>query len=654
MAEDDQKRPVRPPTPGTHAPRLHTFDDDSSYGESSGLVAWFRRHPMVVVLLLALIAAPVLYRVFRASPVPQPPEERREEASPLVPTTVGGPKFEAGLTPLPGPSLSGPVASSQPLTVRAMGEGSLPLSDRWVTFRVVEGSGTLDADSVRTDEAGLARTTLQLPEHPERLLVIASMGDPELSDARFEVVARAGLPTRALITGGDGQSAPVGELLPQRLGLRVTDQAGNPVPEVAVTFQVVSGGGLVAPSRTRTDSLGLASAVWRLGRTPGDQLVAAVAPDANARLNFTATAEGDTTAVATPTTGAPGEEPDAPVEGGAVSVVPRSFAVGGSFVCAVPGGSLGCRGADDRGQRAGGSSTRFAAVAAGVSHACGLTFTGEASCWGANESGQLGDGSRTDRAVPVSVRTDLLFSSLVAGAAHTCGLAAGGRALCWGSNLNGQLGDGTREDRSAPGAVGVSERFVSLAAGWNHTCGLIASGAAYCWGLNDRGQLGDGSQLDRLVPIHVAGTFESLVAGSAHTCGIRAGKVLCWGSNAFGQLGDGSTQDRSRPVEVQSLPGTPSMLAAGAVSTCALLTDGTAWCWGQNLHGQVGDGTNENRPTPSAVAGDLNFSSISAGGALACAFTEGGAQYCWGLNQSGQLGDGTRVSRSVPTRVRGG
>jgi alpha-tubulin suppressor-like RCC1 family protein len=651
MAEDGPGRPVRPPTPGTHAPRLHTFDDEPS-SESASRLGWIRRHPMVVVILIALIAIPFLYRAFRTAPSPESPEERLPEPPAMVPTTVGGPEYQQGLTPLPGPNLSGPVGSSQPLTVRAMGAGGLPIADRWVTFRVVEGSGTLDGDSVRTDEAGLARTTLLMPDHPERLLVVASLGDPELSDARFEVLARPGLPTRVMITGGDGQSAPVGELLPQRLGVRVTDQGGNPVPDVTVTFQVVSGEGLVAPSRTRTDSLGLASAVWRLGRTPGDQLVAAVAPDANARLNFTATAQGDTTKVATPTTGGEGQVAGQPVERGAVSVVPRSFAVGGSFVCAIPGGSLTCRGADDRGQRAGGSSTRFAAVAAGVSHACGLTLTGEASCWGGNESGQLGDGSRTDRAVPVSVRTDLLFSQLVAGASHTCGLSSGGRVLCWGSNLNGQLGDGSRDDRSAPGVVAVSERFVSLAAGWNHTCGLIASGAAYCWGLNDHGQLGDGSELDRLVPIHVAGTFESLVAGSAHTCGIRAGKVFCWGSNAFGQLGDGSTLDRSSPVEAQGLPGTPSQLAAGAVSTCALLTDGTAYCWGQNLHGQLGDGSTTNRATASPVAGGLNFSSVFAGGALTCAFTGEGGQYCWGLNQSGQLGDGTRDSRSVPTRVR--
>jgi alpha-tubulin suppressor-like RCC1 family protein len=83
------------------------------------------------------------------------------------------------------------------------------------------------------------------------------------------------------------------------------------------------------------------------------------------------------------------------------------------------------------------------------------------------------------------------------------------------------------------------------------------------------------------------------------------------------------------------------------------MADGSVDCWGQNVHGELGDGTRQSRPTPVPVAGDLSFRSIYAGGALTCGFADDGGQYCWGLNQSGQLGDGTRESRSVPTRVGG-
>jgi alpha-tubulin suppressor-like RCC1 family protein len=217
--------------------------------------------------------------------------------------------------------------------------------------------------------------------------------------------------------------------------------------------------------------------------------------------------------------------------------------------------------------------------------------------------------------------------------------------------VSGQLGDGSRNDQRGPRAVGGGLSFSTLVAGWNHTCGLTSSGNAFCWGLNSQGQLGDGSTLDRLVPTLVRGSVRSLVAGSAHTCGTSNGTVLCWGWNAYGQLGDGSTEDKAQPGQVQGLPGRATELAAGAVHTCALVEGGDAFCWGQNVSGQLGDGTNENRARPVPVVGEHRFVDLDAGGALTCATTADGARYCWGLNSSGQLGDGSRVSRTTPTRA---
>jgi len=146
---------------------------------------------------------------------------------------------------------------------------------------------------------------------------------------------------------------------------------------------------------------------------------------------------------------------------------------------------------------------------------------------------------------------------------------------------------------------------------------------------------------------------ETLVTGSAHTCGISERRVLCWGANNFGQLGNGTTEDRPLPVEVQGLPSAPVALTAGAVHTCALVVGGRAYCWGQNLHGQLGDGSTQHRAMAVSVAQGLTFTEIHAGGALTCGLTSGGTEYCWGLNQRGQLGDGSRVNRSTPTRVGG-
>jgi alpha-tubulin suppressor-like RCC1 family protein len=151
----------------------------------------------------------------------------------------------------------------------------------------------------------------------------------------------------------------------------------------------------------------------------------------------------------------------------------------------------------------------------------------------------------------------------------------------------------------------------------------------------------------------VRGAVQTLAAGSAHTCGISREAVLCWGSNTFGQLGDDTQEDSPQPVEVQGLPGEPIRLAAGAVHTCALISGGRTFCWGQNLSGQLGDGTTTNRPSAVEVATELRFTDIHAGGAETCGTTPEAEVYCWGLNSQGQLGDGTRVNRPTPTLLGG-
>jgi alpha-tubulin suppressor-like RCC1 family protein len=144
-----------------------------------------------------------------------------------------------------------------------------------------------------------------------------------------------------------------------------------------------------------------------------------------------------------------------------------------------------------------------------------------------------------------------------------------------------------------------------------------------------------------------------LAAGNSHSCAESGRRLLCWGDNRFGQLGDGTTESRLDPTPVGGLSGLPVSVVAGASHTCALLADGTAHCWGQNLHGQLGDSSTTNAATPVPVAGGLLFTRLVAGGAVTCGRTVDGDEYCWGLNQSGQLGDGTLDSRRVPTRVGG-
>lgn len=149
----------------------------------------------------------------------------------------------------------------------------------------------------------------------------------------------------------------------------------------------------------------------------------------------------------------------------------------------------------------------FAALGVGAHHTCALTPAGAAYCWGSNLRGRLGDGTLTDRPTPTAVlnAAALTFTSIIAGYDQTCALTPAGLAYCWGRNVWGQVGDGTGTNRSVPVAVAMppGESFTTLTAGWMYACGLTPSGAGYCWGLNNHGQLGDGTTTNRLVPVAV-------------------------------------------------------------------------------------------------------------------------------------------------------
>jgi len=560
----------------------------------------------------------------------------------VEPTGDPGGARVLSLLPLARGPLQGPAGSAVSVEVRARSSGNLPVANSLVHFQVVSGDGRLEADTARTSGDGIARVSLTLPDHLGNTVVVARLGDTE-HEAQVVVESRAGAPARIVAREGDGQEGEVNQLLPIRAYVTVYDAAGLAVPGAQVTFAVASGGGQVGPSRAPTDSSGVASANWRLGFEAGRQQLSATLDGTDRSVTFTATARERPVA----TDGNP-----LPPELGPVTVVRRDFVIGVSHVCTLAGGVAQCRGANDRGQRGGTGEGGFVALATGNFHTCGLSQTGEASCWGANEGGQLGDGTRVDRPSPTPVPAEISFSALTAGAAHTCGLAGRGVPFCWGLNANGQVGDNSRTDARLPKAVGGGLTFSMLVAGWNHTCGLTTSGNAWCWGLNSDGQLGDGSRLDRLVPTLVRGSIQSIAAGNTHTCGASSDQVLCWGDNRFGQLGDGSTNGRPQPAPVAGLSSV-TQVVAGAAHSCALQANGTAHCWGQNLQGQLGDGTRTNRPSPVPVAGDLRFRSLHAGGALTCGIATNGDEYCWGFNQGGQLGDGTRESRSVPTPVQG-
>lgn len=146
----------------------------------------------------------------------------------------------------------------------------------------------------------------------------------------------------------------------------------------------------------------------------------------------------------------------------------------------------------------------FKSVSAGYSHSCGLTTSGAAYCWGSNENGELGNGSDNDSAVPVPVSGRLTFKSMSAAiGGHACGLTTSGVAYCWGMNSDGQLGNGTKTESNVPVVVSGGLGFASISPGHFHTCGVTTDGSIYCWGAEEMGGFGTGSKTGSTKPVRV-------------------------------------------------------------------------------------------------------------------------------------------------------
>ena len=299
----------------------------------------------------------------------------------------------------------------------------------------------------------------------------------------------------------------------------------------------------------------------------------------------------------------------------------------------------------------------WASVDAGSHHTCGVTTAGEAYCWGDNWTvGKLGNGKTTNSLVPALVIGELTWASVDAGYLHTCGVTTGGAAYCWGANQNGQLGNGTTTAysfaNSEPVLVSGGFSWASVETG-RHSCGVTTAGEAYCWG--EGGALGDGTTTDSSVPVLVSGGFSWASVGTGrHSCGVTTeGKGYCWGSNSGGKLGDGTTTYRSVPTLVTGGNNWASV-DAGSHHTCGVTTFGEAYCWGWNGYGRLGDGTNTNSSVPVLVSGGFSWTSVSANNEMhSCGVTTFGEAYCWGDNREGKLGNGTRQDSWVPVKVGG-
>ncbi len=298
-------------------------------------------------------------------------------------------------------------------------------------------------------------------------------------------------------------------------------------------------------------------------------------------------------------------------------------------------------------------------IAAGGWHSLAICNDSIVKAFGENATGQLGDGTTTDKNTPVTVNGLSGIIAVSAGGdqleAHSMALRSNGTVWAWGSNIYGGLGNGTTNSSNNPVQVLLLSGVKAISAGGWHSVALKNDGTVWTWGWNIDGQLGDGTTTDKTIPTQVPGLTNviKVVAGTYHVLALKNdGTVWAWGDNISGQIGDGTTADRTSPVQVSGLSGITD-IAAGRFFSLAIKNDGTVWTWGENLYGQLGNGNTNNSSVPIQVNG-LNGVTLACCGAFHCmAVKNDGTIWAWGRNTYGNLGDNTVAHKSSPVQMIG-
>ncbi len=286
----------------------------------------------------------------------------------------------------------------------------------------------------------------------------------------------------------------------------------------------------------------------------------------------------------------------------------------------------------------------------GDNHLCTLTGT-TLRCAGSNSAGQLGDGTTADRQLLQDVNGVGPVRQAVAFGNTTCALRTDGTIACWGANGSGQFGDGSTMGRTTPLMVNAVSGVASFAMNRESVCAvLMADGTLRCWG-------GPFGQFPTTPPVGPLAGVAEIAMGNNHYCArLTDGSIRCWGQNAYGQLGDGTMMNRTVATSVVGIT-TATRIAVGATHSCALLANRTVQCWGQNDVGQLGDGTMTAHLIPMTVPNLAGIANLyvglptGAGSGHTCALIDDGTAWCWGHNMRGQIGDGTNMYRTLPTRV---
>ena len=315
------------------------------------------------------------------------------------------------------------------------------------------------------------------------------------------------------------------------------------------------------------------------------------------------------------------------------------------------------------------SNVRYVSFSSSHSIFFAITTNGDLYCWGYDKTLSNRSPNEEYQTTPVKMLSDVKYVSSSDAYSSSnyylmSAIKTNGDLYCWGYNNYGQVGNGTKENQTEPIRVLNDVKYVYS----NYTMSAITNnGDLYCWGYNEHGQVGNGTKENQTIPVKVLGDVESVSYSPVNTYSDSKGShsiyfvsaiktngdLYCWGCNRYDR-GNGETrEDQTTPAKILSNVASISYSTSDCCSVSAITENGDLYCWGYNRHGEVGNGTTEEQETPVKVLDNVNSVSYLRGGdrCSVSAITENGDLYCWGYNEYGQVGNGTTKNQTIPVKV---